>query len=252
MKVSKEELAALINNREYRDEITPEQEQIAKDNGLVVIFGASDDFIKFRGFLDDELGDDIFYIKDNSIRTPSCVLSQGGYDRFFNKELFPDKNTKENNFHKIVPVWEQIIDGIVICPWSFKTHIPHASFDIYEDGNLFCKGIVIDVNQLRDLTNLQSYLIKNKSGLHSLHVALYANRMCNWKNKMFASLELEKLDPEHKIILSYPGADTMSMITDSIKLNYPEWWEEIKHNPVGDVINMVNQTIYKDNRLLHD
>jgi hypothetical protein len=26
--------------------------------------------------------------------------------------------------------------------WTYKTNIPHATFDIWEDGEKYCKGIV--------------------------------------------------------------------------------------------------------------
>ena len=41
--MTKEELAATLNGREYNHEITKEEEAEARENGLVVIFGASDD-----------------------------------------------------------------------------------------------------------------------------------------------------------------------------------------------------------------
>ena len=54
--MTKEELAALINGREYRDEVTPEIIQNAKENNLVIVFGASDDLMELRGAIDDEIG----------------------------------------------------------------------------------------------------------------------------------------------------------------------------------------------------
>ncbi len=41
--MTKEELAALINGRKYRHELTDKEEKAAKDARLVVVFGASDD-----------------------------------------------------------------------------------------------------------------------------------------------------------------------------------------------------------------
>ena len=41
---------------EYRYELTKEQEKEAKELGLVVVFGASDDLMEFRGALDEEFG----------------------------------------------------------------------------------------------------------------------------------------------------------------------------------------------------
>ena len=37
------ELAELLNGREYGNEITSDEEKLAKESGLVVVFGYSDD-----------------------------------------------------------------------------------------------------------------------------------------------------------------------------------------------------------------
>lgn len=54
--MTKEQLAYLLNGREYTNEITKEEEREAKNSGLLVIFGASDDLIELRGAIYDEVG----------------------------------------------------------------------------------------------------------------------------------------------------------------------------------------------------
>ncbi|HET8685200.1 MAG TPA: hypothetical protein VFM18_00895 [Methanosarcina sp.] len=54
--MNSKELAALLNGRQYRAEITKDEECQATQNNLVVVFGASDDLMEFRGAIDDELG----------------------------------------------------------------------------------------------------------------------------------------------------------------------------------------------------
>lgn len=56
MSMKKEELAAMLNGREYRNEITREEAAEAKAAGLVVVYGASDDLMEFEGAIRDELG----------------------------------------------------------------------------------------------------------------------------------------------------------------------------------------------------
>jgi hypothetical protein len=34
--------------------------------------------------------------------------------------------------------------------WIYETEIPHAVFDILEDGEKFCRGIVFDIRSLKD------------------------------------------------------------------------------------------------------
>lgn len=47
--MTKEQMAALLNGREYGDEITRAEHQIARASGLVVVFGYSDDNMEVRG-----------------------------------------------------------------------------------------------------------------------------------------------------------------------------------------------------------
>lgn len=32
--------------------------------------------------------------------------------------------------------------------WTYSTEIPHATFEIIEEGEKFCRGIVFDINDL--------------------------------------------------------------------------------------------------------
>ena len=70
--MTKEDFATLINGRQYRDELTKEEEKSAEGSGLIVIFGASDDLIEFRGKLDDEIG--AYEGTDFIIATPGTEL----------------------------------------------------------------------------------------------------------------------------------------------------------------------------------
>lgn len=48
------ELASQLNKSEYRFELTNEQTEYCKQNGIVVVFGCSDDLMEFRGAIYDE------------------------------------------------------------------------------------------------------------------------------------------------------------------------------------------------------
>lgn len=96
-----------LNGREYGSEITPFEEQRAKELGFVVVFGYSDDNAEFRGAIDDEVG---------------CY--DGG--RIF-----------EKNGKYIDAIW---CDGEFT--WTYDTNIPHSTFNIYDGEEKYCKGIV--------------------------------------------------------------------------------------------------------------
>ena len=54
--MTKEELACLLNGREYGNEISPDEEKLAKESGLIAIFGYSDDGVIFAGEASDQYG----------------------------------------------------------------------------------------------------------------------------------------------------------------------------------------------------
>lgn len=98
-----------LNGREYRNEMTLTEEQQAKELGFVVLFGSSDDLAEFRGAYEDE------------------------------RDCFDGGRVFEKNGYYINAVW---CEGEY--EWTYKTNIPHATFDIFEDGEKYCKGIVFE------------------------------------------------------------------------------------------------------------
>lgn len=109
------EFAKMLDGREYRHEITKEEEALAKELGFVVVFGYSDDNAELRGAIDDEI---------------SCF--DGG-------ELY----------HVDLPstIYADWCPEDIDCSWAYGTSIPHEKFNIYEDGELYCVGIVCDINK---------------------------------------------------------------------------------------------------------
>ena len=129
--MTKETLAAQLTGREYGNEIEPLEEKSAKDNGLVVVFGYSDDGVEFKGAIDEEVG------------------GYGGATIEFTKSgIFRDEDDDEvlERYGTIVQ-FNKIVANY--APWAFKTEIPHATFDIMDDGELSCKGIVFSINDLK-------------------------------------------------------------------------------------------------------
>jgi len=79
------EFAEMLNGREYGKGISPREAMDAREAGLVIVCGASDDLIAFCGAIHDK----------------------------------------------------------------YETDIPHETFDIYEDGEKFCRGIVFSIDSLK-------------------------------------------------------------------------------------------------------
>jgi hypothetical protein len=128
-----QEFAKMLDGREYGREITEEEEKQAKELGFVVVFGASDDLTEFRGAIDDELDsyngrtiylDGIGIFEDCEAGCKHC-------------------NKARENCKTIEAEW---CEGAY--SWSYCTNIPHATFEIMEDEEKYCKGIVFEFKEL--------------------------------------------------------------------------------------------------------
>lgn len=136
--MNKDELAAKLIGATYdtmirTDEIFQPVYSAAKSHGLVVVFGASDDLMEFRGAIHDELGaygGTTAYLISDGLLTNDCADWECPYFAKLKKAA-----------KTIEACWDQ--DGY---SWIFKTNIPHATFEITEDGEPYCRGIVFELN----------------------------------------------------------------------------------------------------------
>ena len=138
-----QEFAALLNGRQYMHEITKEEEAQAKALGIVVMCGYSDDNVELRGAVDDEVS----AYEGTTLRMTRLGLLPD-WDRLVENEndeaIYEDYFLKKHaGFKEIEAVW---------CPkdintsWAFRTEIPHATFDVMEGDELFCRGIVFSLS----------------------------------------------------------------------------------------------------------
>lgn len=131
------ELAEMLSGREVGDEVSPQEERIARNAGLVVAYGYSDDNVELRGAIDDEVG---AYEGTTIHLTPAGVLQEPDCGRddcpYFTREREKTKPIKV--------VWHN--EGGP-C-WTFETDIPHENFTIFEDGEPFCEGIVFSMEEM--------------------------------------------------------------------------------------------------------
>ncbi len=127
--------AQMLDGREYGYlQFTSEEIQIAKANGFVIVCGASDDLMEFEGAIRDEGG---------------CF--EGG-EVFFNKTgvVFPEDDERPDDCSQITALWcaEKDENGTP-ATWAYQTDIPHETFKIWEDGELYCIGIVFSIADVR-------------------------------------------------------------------------------------------------------
>ena len=132
------ELAELLNGREYGDEMTRGEEFEARKSGLVVVFGYSDDGVEFRGAINDEAscfdGGTCYITKNGLLTGPDCGNHECEYFRETLKAAKP-----------IEAVWCARDSD---ATWTYKTEIPHETFNIYEDGDLYCVGMVFSMEDV--------------------------------------------------------------------------------------------------------
>lgn len=134
--MNSKELATLLNGREYRKEITRDEERLADLNGLVVVFGASDDLMEFRGAINEELSaweGTTAYVNADGLVLNEC-----------NDEHCPYARKAAAQAKKIKSVWHDSGD---FC-WTFETDIPHETFDIVEGDENYGKGIVFSLSDV--------------------------------------------------------------------------------------------------------
>ena len=117
------EWAEKLNNIEYpADEIWDMRKQFEED-GVVVVYGASDDLIEFEGVIHDEgdcYNDKVFYLNKEGLTT--------SYSKNYVKVTHPHDGTVQFNYETNIP-----------CEW----------FNVVEDGELYCKGFVFNINDLK-------------------------------------------------------------------------------------------------------
>ena len=113
------EFAESINGFEYpaRELDSVEVNQKAKDNGLVIIFGMSDDLLEMRGIIDREA----------SI-SGSITTHLGTRDIDIYVSWSPEDKPEVS--------------------WEIVPDCPHETFNIMEDGQIFCIGAVIHKDEL--------------------------------------------------------------------------------------------------------
>lgn len=131
-----QEMAALLNGREYRIEMTQEEEKAAKQNGLVVIFGASDDLAELRGAVHDEVGvcdGGEFFIRDRKV----LEMPDNREERVLRKYGIDPRSLKDGAI-RIEALWCKE-DGY---SWTYDIAREHSTFDIMEAEEKYCRGIV--------------------------------------------------------------------------------------------------------------
>lgn len=135
-----QQLADQLDGSEYPLRIGKMMIEYARQQGLVIVYGASDDLMEVvAGAIHDEGGcydGGTLYIDKQGL-LPDWEQIEDDEDEA--EAYFKRKSIAK----QIEAVWNK--DSI--C-WQYKTDIPHATFKIMEDGEVYCIGMVFDIKEL--------------------------------------------------------------------------------------------------------
>lgn len=137
--MTKEQLAEQLDGHEYGVGFTEQIVNEAKINGLVICYGASDDLMELEGAIRDEF---------------NCY--EGGTAKIDREGILPawedvqdDEQDAEKYFiRKRHARTIKVIWGQGQYSFHYHTAIPHACFNIMEEGDFYCRAIVFLVDDL--------------------------------------------------------------------------------------------------------
>jgi hypothetical protein len=136
--MTREEAAAALNGNEYAREGSQALWASMKEAGLVAVFGGSDDLMEFRGAIYDEVdaygGAMVTVDREGLLPSRRDLDDDSELERFFARK----KVAKAITAH-----WDK--GGY---SWVYSTQIPHVTFNIVEDDEMYCCGIVFALADL--------------------------------------------------------------------------------------------------------
>lgn len=130
--MTRESLAEKLNGSTYGSDLITSLEAEAKAAGLVIVTGYSDDNIEFNGAIYDEApaydgGEAVVFEGHVVFECDEPCRHCSAQDQL-------------DNGHKIKAEWD--VKGY---SWFISADIPFSPFDVFEDGEKFCRGIVFNI-----------------------------------------------------------------------------------------------------------
>jgi hypothetical protein len=129
------EFTSKLNGTQYGSEMRQEI-ALAKCLGFVIVYGHSDDCMEFAGTIDDEVG---CYDGETINITADGIMKECEDNcKYYRKAL--------ESSREIEAIWcGKDSDG---WSWTYKTDIPHETFEMMDDEERYCLGIVFDIRSL--------------------------------------------------------------------------------------------------------
>ncbi len=140
--MNKEELAAQLDKSQYPVRIDNKLLIEADKENLVIVYGASDDLIELQGAINDEAGaynGGKITIDRKGILPDWEVLMEDSPTKAQVREYFD----REKRSAIIEALWDN--EGY---SFTYKTSLPHATFEVLEGDEKYCRGIVFSLSDI--------------------------------------------------------------------------------------------------------
>ena len=134
-----QDVAKRMDGREYGGELPANEALELKAAGIVVVYGQSDDLCEFAGAISNDIdctANRAIYLDRNGLACSVEVAEQLGVRGWERYKVCAAKIQAE---------WCKTPDG---PSWTYGTAIPHETFRIMEDGEVYCVGIVFLLSDL--------------------------------------------------------------------------------------------------------
>lgn len=129
------ELAAFLDGDQRLKVMGRMERRWAKESGLVAAFRAGGNYIEFCGAVNDEIN---LYEYNNVFFTKAGLLLN----------TCDDENCPHFERLKMAATPISIIWGNDRYSFTIETAIPHATFDVLQEGEKYCRGIVFALSDV--------------------------------------------------------------------------------------------------------
>ncbi len=137
-------IAEALNGMEYPLTIQKTIADAARISGVVIVYGASDDLMELDGAIRDEFGcydGGAIKVDAKGVLRDWGSVKDDGDKAEIAEWLERDKTAKE-----IKAIWEPAEP--TGASWAYETSIPHTTFDVMEDGQIYCRAIAFNLSDL--------------------------------------------------------------------------------------------------------
>ena len=138
--LARDQIARLLDGHELGDfdDVVAGVAPHAKRSGFVIVFGASDDLMEFRGAINDEVScwtGGSADIADGDLLTNDCDSD----------DRCPYFAAVAEKAFRVEALWDDADpddDTITTEVWTYRLGVEHSTFTTLEDGEPWCRGVV--------------------------------------------------------------------------------------------------------------